>query len=294
MVIKKSQRDFDKIGRQSTLEMVNTTLTIQDILPYGSTKSNHKKVDMDAVLPFIILPLLLVLSTTSKLVTIIVMIFIGMGALYVQSRPRQKNRSPFFYSWTLSSGIYMFLIFELGILRLLEITQLENFVFLLLLTSTCYFFYKMKAVADFELATGTSKGKEYSPVLTSDSYYCQICQIEVNERFFHSIWWDCCVLRPNYIYFVAGQVFAFATLLYGTNLGLTTVCQPFILYGTILMPEDCNDVYYEFDLALCFVSCIYGLGYLLITALVLLRQVLIYIPKYSEPQWRKIINVLTV
>lgn len=55
----------------------------------------------------------------------------------------------------------MFLIFELGILRLLEITQLENFVFLLLLACTCYFFYKMKAVADFELATGTSKGKEY-------------------------------------------------------------------------------------------------------------------------------------
>lgn len=58
--------------------------------------------------------------------------------------------------------------------------------------------------------------------------------------------WDCCVLRPNYPYFLAGQVFAFATLLYGTNLGLTTVCQPFILFGTILMPEDCNDVYYDF------------------------------------------------
>lgn len=274
--------------------MFTTTMTIQDILPYSSNKSNYKKVDMDAILPFIILPLLLLVSTISKIVTIIVMVFIGMAALYVLSRPRQKNRSAFFYSWTLSSGIYMFLIFELGILRLLEITQLENFVFLLLLACTCYFFYKMKAVADFELATGTSKGKEYSPVLTSDSYYCQICQIEVNERFFHSIWWDCCVLRPNYIYFVAGQIFALATLLYGTNLGLTAVCQHFILYGTILMPEDCNDVYYEFDLALYFVTCVYGLGYLLITTLVLLRQLFVYIPKYSEPQWRKIINVLTV
>ena len=66
-------------------------MTIQDILPYGSNKSN-KKVDMDAILPFIILPILLVISTISRSVTIVVMIFIIMGALYVQSRPRQKNR----------------------------------------------------------------------------------------------------------------------------------------------------------------------------------------------------------
>jgi hypothetical protein len=71
------------------------------------------------------------------------------------------HRSPFFFSWTISSGICMFLVFELGVLRLLEITQLENFIFLLLLACTCYFFYKMKIVADFELATGSSKGKEY-------------------------------------------------------------------------------------------------------------------------------------
>ncbi|XP_069356561.1 uncharacterized protein GABPI isoform X2 [Maniola hyperantus] len=228
--------------------MVIPMMTAQDVSPYGPKVT--KKVDLDAVLPFVILPLLLVIATISRSVTIVVMILIAMGATYAQSRPRNKNRSPFFYSWTLSS--------------------------------------------DFELATGTSKGKEYSPVLTSDSYYCQICQLEVNERFFHSIWWDCCVLRPNYSYFLAGQVFAFATLLYGTNLGLTTVCQPFILYGTILMPEDCNDVYFDFNLAICFVACVYGLGYLLVTALVLIRQLLIYIPKYSEPQWRKIVNVLTV
>ncbi|KAG6459209.1 hypothetical protein O3G_MSEX011271 [Manduca sexta] len=224
--------------------MVYSTLTIQDIFPH---KSNSKKVDIDAILPFIIVPFLLLIATMSRTITIIIMVVIGMGVLYVYSRPRQKNRSPFFFSWTISSSITMFLVFEIGILGLLEVTQLENFIFLLLLSCTCYFFYKMKSVADFELATGSAKGKEYSPVLTSDSYYCQICQIEVNERYFHSIWWDCCVLRPNYIYFLAGQLFAFATILLGTNLGLTTVCQPFLIYGFILLPEDCEDVYYELE-----------------------------------------------
>lgn len=55
----------------------------------------------------------------------------------------------------------MFLIFEFGVLGYYQITRSEHFILLLLLASTCYFFYKMKTVADFELATGSSKGKEY-------------------------------------------------------------------------------------------------------------------------------------
>ncbi|XP_041988211.1 palmitoyltransferase ZDHHC23-A [Aricia agestis] len=274
--------------------MIASAIHLDDMLPIASSKTSYKRVDMESILPYIILPLMLLTATVSRSLTVAVMIFIGMGALYVQSRPTQKNRSPFFFSWTISSGVYMFLVFELGVLSLLEVTQLENLIFLILLASMCYFFYKMKAVADFELATGTSKGKEYSPVLTSDSYYCQVCQIEVNERFFHSIWWDCCILRPNYMYYLGGQLLAFFTLLHGTNLGLTTVCQPYILYGTLLMPDDCNDVYFEFDLAICFVSCIYGLGYALVIALLLIQQLLVYVPKYSEPQWRRLINILNI
>lgn len=269
------------------------TLTIQDIIMYGYSRSSSKNIDMEAVLPFILLPGLLLIATISFEVTIIVMVVIAMGALYVHSRPTQKNRSSFCFSWTVASGITMFMIFEIEMLGFLEITQYEHFIFLVLLACTCYFFYKMKAVADFELATGSSKGKEYSPVLTSDSHYCQICQIEVNERFFHSIWWDCCVLRPNYIYFLAGQIFAFATISFGSLLGLTTVCQPFILFG-ILLPRNCDDVYFDYVMTVCYVSCLYGIGYLFVIALVLFKQLLIYIPKYCEPQWRKLVTVLHV
>ncbi|CAH1646607.1 unnamed protein product [Spodoptera littoralis] len=276
--------------------MVYTSLTkfsIQDLVP-GSTKTSGKKIDVDAILPYFIVPGLLLIATISRTVTITVMVVIAMGALYVQSRPRQKNRSSFFFSWTLSSAVCLFLIFENGILGFFEITMLENFIFLVLLACTLYFFYKMKIIAEYELTGTGTKGKEYSPVLTSDSHYCQICQIEVNERFFHSIWWDCCVLRPNYIHFLAGHIFAFATLLLGTNLGLTTVCQPFILYEPILMPLDCEDIYYDFNMSISFVACVYALGYALVIAVVLIRQLIVYLPKYSEPQWKKLVNVLNV
>ncbi|KAJ8730734.1 hypothetical protein PYW08_002147 [Mythimna loreyi] len=277
--------------------MVNSSLTVQELIqlvvPFVANRSG-KIIDIDTVLPYLILPGLLLMGTISRQITIIIMVIIGMGALYVQSRPLQKNRSSFFFSWTMASGIYMFLSFELFVLGFYEITQLENSIFLLLLVCMCFFFYKMKSVADYELATGSSKGKEYSPVLTSDSHYCHICQIEVNERFFHSIWWDCCVLRPNYIYFLAGHVFAFATLFVGVNLGLTTVCQPYIFYGPILMPRDCDDVYYDFISTVCFITCVYALGYLLVISLVLIRQLLVYIPKYTEPQWKKLVDILNV
>lgn len=70
-------------------------------------------------------------------------------------------RSSFFFSWTFSSGVCMFLIFENGILGFFEITMIENSVFLLLLSCTLYFFYKMKTIAENELTGSGTKGKEY-------------------------------------------------------------------------------------------------------------------------------------
>lgn len=72
--------------------MVATSLTIQDIISYGINKSSAKKVDMDAILPFIILPVSLLIASISPAITITIMVFIGMAALYVHSRPRAKNR----------------------------------------------------------------------------------------------------------------------------------------------------------------------------------------------------------
>lgn len=54
--------------------------------------------------------------------------------------------------------MYLILIFEIISVFL---TLLENVVVLVLILCTLYFFVKMKKVADFELALGSSKGKEY-------------------------------------------------------------------------------------------------------------------------------------
>lgn len=38
---------------------------------------------------------------------------------------------------------------------------------------------------------------------------------------------------------------------------------------------------YYYRLAICFVACVYGIGYLFVITLVLLQQMVVYIPKYS-------------
>lgn len=68
-----------------------STITIGDILS-GAIFSGPKKVDTDAILPFLIVPLILVTGTMSLNTTVFLMGMTGMGVLYVISRPRKKNR----------------------------------------------------------------------------------------------------------------------------------------------------------------------------------------------------------
>lgn len=48
-----------------------------------------------------------------------------------------------------------------------------------------------------------------------------------------------------------------------SNLVVTTVCHPFPVFRIfnieILMPDDCSDVYDQYELALCFVGALYAL-----------------------------------
>lgn len=58
---------------------------------------------------------------------------------------------------------------------------------------------------------------------------------------------DCCVGDKNHQLFVLGTLLSAAALVYGAILTLTTVCHPsFYIMETILLPDDCSDVYHDF------------------------------------------------
>ncbi|KAJ8940670.1 hypothetical protein NQ318_017719 [Aromia moschata] len=98
---------------------------------------------------------------------------------------------------------------------------------------------------------------------------CGICQSRVPDRDHHCIWFDCCIGKHNQCLFIMALFFGMLALLYSSNLTLTSVCHPFTLYKTILLPDDCSDV-----LSLSFVAALYSLFLAFVLLFLLLQQIL--------------------
>lgn len=79
---------------------------------------------------------------------------------------------------------------------------------------------------------------------------------------------DTCVTTSTYKFYLLATITCSACLLYVANLNLTTICYPFRPFKgySLLLPEDCGEVYESFSIALPFVTAIYGtaIGFLLL------------------------------
>lgn len=257
-------------------------LGIQEILSFG-LKSNNIKIDFDTIIPIFLLPLIFAVSTISLVSTIIVMSLMISSLLCASKFTKVSSRTQFFYAWTICSGFYLFLIFEFDILTMLEITQMENLSLMILFSLTIVSLYNVRIARNQYQPLATLPESQFNiSSRQTESFHCQVCQTDVRDRYFHSYWLDCCISSSNHTYYLLGLSFAVVTLVFGANLGLTTVCHPYIFYKSILMPEDCSDVYFEFELALCFVASIYSLGYALIMILIILHQVILLLKYYLK------------
>ncbi|KAK5645413.1 hypothetical protein RI129_006713 [Pyrocoelia pectoralis] len=91
------------------------------------------------------------------------------------------------------------------------------------------------------------------------------------------------------LYFLS-MLFAIFAFTYSANLTLTTICHPFQLYKTILLPDDCSDVYQQFEYALSFVNAIFSL-YVSIVLLVKLVYEVVRVQLNKRRERYAIINV---
>jgi palmitoyltransferase len=112
------------------------------------------------------------------------------------------------------------------------------------------------------------------PGRTTHCQYCNLCVIRQDH---HSLWVNCCIGRFNHKFYIFGCVFAILASLLFANLTMTSVCHPFplvqILSVLVLLPDDCSDVYHQYDIALCFVASIYALMLAVGILLNLIQQV---------------------
>ncbi|CAG2055493.1 unnamed protein product [Timema podura] len=146
---------------------------------------------------------------------------------------------------------------------LMEILPEENFVLIVFVVAALACAYKVRSRAplnhvphtDPADATGmVGNGKATEEVCSvcrkrvpPRTFHCRICQACVTKRDHHCVWFDCCVGEHNHLLFVLSLLLSVLALVYGAILTLTTVCHPIFFMDVILLPDDCSDVYHDFQ-----------------------------------------------
>ncbi|XP_044754708.1 palmitoyltransferase ZDHHC23-B [Coccinella septempunctata] len=250
-------------------------------------KGGAKVIGIDALLPIIILPVIFIIAAQSLWWTIFSFSTITVFLLYIfrvliQIAPTTK----FFFTWTITSIVILYIVFEFVVIPLLEILLEENIALSLLIAAFLFCLYTLR-----NRANQFHRFQDDSETLTKPGtrfHNCSICHTTVPDKDHHCIWYDCCISRKNQFLFILSLFFAAAALLYSSNLTLTSVCHPFKLYETILLPDDCSEVYQAFELGISFVSAIYSIALAVIILIILMQQIFLVSIGLTRKEWNKL------
>ncbi|KAF7411796.1 hypothetical protein HZH66_000692 [Vespula vulgaris] len=235
-------------------------------------RRSAKQISLDAIIPLFMIPLLAVIAAQSVFCTILIFLSTPLLIYYLHHNfLRFLLRTKFFLMWTITSVLMLMLVFEVNIVPLLEILPEENLFFIICVVGGIYCASKTKLSADhvgqegvIEQSLELGEGSEEQCVIcrrktSPQAYHCRVCQTCILNREYHSKWLDCCIGSSNLRWYIACLSFSTTAFIYGSNLTMTSVCHPFILIGTMLLPDDCSDVYHQLDIAVCFISALYSL-----------------------------------
>ncbi|KAH0567523.1 palmitoyltransferase ZDHHC23-B [Cotesia glomerata] len=259
----------------------NIKMTIWNKLRNSSGwRSGAKQMSIDAMIPIIAVPAITIVAAQTVYFTVITFITTPVIIYHLDHNfLRFLPRSKFFFMWTITSVVMMLLVFETCVVPLLEILPEENLVFVAGVIGGFFCGHKTKTKADclaqdgavlavaqeLELEKGINgaEGDEFCVTCRKKAppraYHCRLCQTCVLGREYHCKWLNCCIGANNLKWYLGCLFCSTLAFIYGSNLTMTSVCHPFILIGTLLLPDDCSDVYHQLDLALCFVSAVYSL-----------------------------------
>lgn len=235
-------------------------------------RAGAKQISVDAMIPIFAVPTLAVIAAQTVLCTVIIFVATPILVYYLHHNfLRFLLRTKFFLMWTITSVIMLMLIFEISVVPLLEILPEENVVFIICVVGGIWCGYVTRVNADSAtqestLSQGLELGEGSGELCVTcrrrappKAHHCRMCQTCILNREYHCKWLDCCIGSSNLKWYLACLLLSAIAFIYGSNLTMTTVCHPFILIGTILLPDDCSDVYHQLDIALCFVSALYSL-----------------------------------
>ncbi|KOC69034.1 putative palmitoyltransferase ZDHHC23 [Habropoda laboriosa] len=235
-------------------------------------RAGAKQISVDAMIPIFAVPSLAVIAAQTVLSTVIIFVATPILVYYLHHNfLRFLLRTKFFLMWTITSVVMLMLIFEISVVPLLEILPEENLVFITCVVGGIWCGYMTRLNADSAtqettLTQGLELGEGSGELCITcrrrappKAHHCRMCQTCILNREYHCKWLDCCIGSSNLKWYLGCLFFSAIAFIYGSNLTMTSVCHPFILIGTVLLPDDCSDVYHQLDIALCFISALYSL-----------------------------------
>lgn len=273
--------------------------TIQDRIriPW---RGGAKQISADTLIPVILVPLTLLVAAFDLILTVLIIIITPIFLNHSFNWFRAHHpKTKFFEMWWIMSFVVVAFIFEVKVISLLEIWPEENITLGVLIGLFAFCAYRVKITANRgQYLVGLLdeencvEGSDFCSICKRKAqermYHCNICQLCVPERDYHFVWFDCCIGKHNNGMFLLSLLLAISALLYSTNLTLTTVCRPFIVFETILLPDDCSEVYDQYDMALCFTSAIYSSLMALYLLYVFLHYILIISLGLTGQEWRQL------
>lgn len=190
----------------------------------GGIGSNGGFCDVHSLLSPVILIILLLVASQSAVSTLVSLLIVFPSSLFIvnYTLPRLKFTN-FFLSWSISSFIIILSIFEFEVVPYLEILLYENLIFLSLTSCSL-----ISAIIIRKRSQSTTIALLDHP----SSHYCS--------------WLKCSINSSNKTLYMVGLVVTTCVLIYGSQLMTTTICHPYLAYGSVLLPDDCSDVYSDF------------------------------------------------
>lgn len=161
---------------------------MQDILriPW---KGGAKQIAFDAILPMFILPLMLLTASINVWWTVFSFTTVGIFlAIIFNFLIKIIPSTKFFFMWTLTSLILLYIIFEFVVIPFLEILLEENIALSILIFGfiMCLYLLKIKSKKLSLNVENEAEGGYIGKHIRFQS--CSVCQVKIPDRDHHCYW----------------------------------------------------------------------------------------------------------
>lgn len=103
----------------------------------------------------------------------------------------------------------------------------------------------------YKLLSTTNMCPKCCKYIPPGAVHCKLCHNCISKQSHHSLWLDCCIGESNRRSYIFGLLLGMIALIDGSNLSMTAICHPFLIFQIfhvkVLLPDDCNDAYYEYE-----------------------------------------------